>query len=88
MEASAKTAEGLRSRLFDALDGLIDGTVPVEKIESICYVSEQIIKTAKIELETMIEVSKIKNEEHARIGQATEMISSVLNDLDVLDVED
>lgn len=44
------TAEGLRNRLFNALDGLIDGTLELKTVEGICYVSEQIIKTAQTEI--------------------------------------
>ena len=54
----SKTAEGLRDRLFDALDGLIDGTVDTKKVESICYISEQIIKTAQTELEVYREQTR------------------------------
>lgn len=51
----SKTAEGLRDRLFDALDGLIEKRIEAKEVESICYISEQIIKTAQTELEITME---------------------------------
>ncbi len=46
-----KTAEGLRNRLFDALDAFVDKKISTKEIEGVCYLSEQILKTANIELE-------------------------------------
>ena len=60
---SEKTADGLRSRLFDALDGLIEKKISSQEVEGICYLSEQIIKTANIELELMRETNKDKEAE-------------------------
>lgn len=60
---STKTADGLRSRLFDALDGLIDKKISSSEVESICYLSEQIIKTANVELDLMREANKDKEAE-------------------------
>ena len=39
---SNKTAEGLRDRLFDTLDALIDKKIGKNEVESICYVNHQI----------------------------------------------
>lgn len=55
---SNKTAEGLRDRLFDTLDALIDKKIGKNEVESICYVSEQILKTAHIELEIAREAQR------------------------------
>jgi len=60
---SNKTADGLRERLFDALDAVIEKRIKKEDVESICYVSEQIIKTANVELEIMREQANLKREE-------------------------
>lgn len=54
-----KTAEGLRDRLFDALDAVIDKKLGKDEIESICYVSEQILKTARHELEVFQESARV-----------------------------
>ena len=87
MEVTTKTAEGLRDRLFDALDGIIDGSMSIEKVESVCFVSEQIIKTAKIELETMIEVNKIRKEDDERMQNATAQLAQTINDIEIYDAE-
>ena len=54
---SNKTAEGLRDRLFNALDGLIEKRIETKEVEAICYLSEQIIKTAQTELEISREMN-------------------------------
>lgn len=53
-----KTAEGLRSRLFDMLDLIIDKKISPKEVESACFMSEQIIKTARVELEIMQEYNR------------------------------
>ena len=60
---STKTADGLRSRLLDALDSLIEKKMSPQEVESICYLSEQIIKTANVELDLMRESNKEKKNE-------------------------
>lgn len=55
---SNKTAEGLRDRLFNALDGLIEKRIETKEVEAICYLSEQIIKTAQTELEISREMNR------------------------------
>lgn len=59
-----KTSEGLRDRLFDTLDALIEKRIGKSEVEAVCYVSEQIIKTAQIELEVAREINR--NEELKR----------------------
>ncbi len=54
-----KTADGLRSRLFDALDGLIEGKVSTEEVSNICFISEQILNSAQLEFD--IEIEREKN---------------------------
>jgi len=53
-----KTSAGLRDRLFDSLDLFIEKKITSKEIEGICYLSEQIIKTANIELEVLREENK------------------------------
>lgn len=55
---SNKTAEGLRDRLFDTLDALIEKKIGKSEVESVCYISEQILKTAQIEIEIAREAQK------------------------------
>ena len=58
MTKNNSTAEGLRDILFNALNMVISKEISSKEVESICYVSEQIIKTAKVELETYQETAK------------------------------
>jgi hypothetical protein len=58
-----RTSEGLRDRLFTALDLFIDKKVTSKEIEGICYLSEQIIKTANVELEFQKEINEEKRNE-------------------------
>lgn len=43
--------DALRSHLFDALKGLKDGTVAIEKAKAISDVAQTIINTAKVEVD-------------------------------------
>jgi len=58
-----RTADGLRERLFEALDLFIDKKITSQEIEGICYLSEQIIKTANVELEFQKEFNEEKRNE-------------------------
>lgn len=60
---SNRTADGLRDRLFDTLDALIEKKIGKNEVESVCYISEQIIKTAQIELEFSREFNNSKERE-------------------------
>ena len=53
-----KTADGLRNRLFDTLDSLIDGKIDSEKVSGVCFISEQILKSAQLEFDIEIEREK------------------------------
>ena len=55
-----KTSEGLRERLFEALDLFIDKKITGKEVEGICYLSEQILKTANTELEFQKEMNEVK----------------------------
>jgi len=58
-----RTSQGLRDRLFTALDLFIDKKVTSKEIEGICYLSEQIIKTANVELEFQKTINEEKRNE-------------------------
>jgi len=51
------TSKGLRDRLFNSLDKFIAKEISSKEIEGICYLSEQIIKTANVELEFQREIN-------------------------------
>ncbi len=48
---SSKTIEDLRARLFDAIDGVKAGTMPIETARVIGDLSQTIVNTAKVECE-------------------------------------
>ena len=88
----SKTAEGLRDRLFDTLDALIEKRITAKEVEGICYVSEQIIKTANTELELIREQNRfneykmqheitMKREER----DAIKMLSKTIDSMEVID---
>ena len=52
------TAEGLREILFDALNRVINKEITPKEVESVCFISEQMIKTARVELEIYQEGNK------------------------------
>lgn len=79
MENNNKTAEGLRDRLFDALDGIINNTIDTQTVESICFVSEQIIKTAKVELEIAVKNHEMYLEKKDREDQAVALLAQTID---------
>ncbi len=60
---TTQTAEGLRNRLFESLDLFMANKITSKEIEGICYLSEQILKTANIELEFQRELNEVQRSE-------------------------
>lgn len=88
-----KTAEGLRDRLFDALDRVINKEISQKEVESVCFVSEQIIKTARVELETLQEAHKekenVRQHQLRMVREQQESVALLENVMDnVLDIEE
>ena len=50
-ERQAQSSAGLRERLFATLDAVIAGEVGKDEVEAVCYVSQEILKSAKVDLE-------------------------------------
>jgi DNA polymerase III delta prime subunit len=50
-ERQAQSSSGLRDRLFSTLDAVIAGDIDKEQVEAVCYVSQEILKSAKVDLE-------------------------------------
>ncbi|MFM1991306.1 MAG: hypothetical protein RJA99_4263 [Pseudomonadota bacterium] len=48
---SKKTVDDLREHLFATLEGLRDGTMPVDKARAISEVAQTIINSARVEVE-------------------------------------
>ena len=50
-ERQAQSSAGLRDRLFTTLDAVIAGDIDKEQVEAVCYVSQEILKSARVDLE-------------------------------------
>lgn len=86
----SKTAEGLRSRLFDVLDGLLDKSITTKEVEAFCYASEQIMNVARHELDMAKERnSAIDKERQFQLTMKREEANSIqaLGDI-VADIEE
>ena len=85
-----KTADGLRHRLFDTLDALIEGKIKPSTVENICMVSDQILNSAKLELEIELarESTIRETREFERLASERAMLKleDTIQNLEVLDV--
>ena len=50
-ERQAQSSAGLRDRLFATLDAVIAGDIQKEQVEAVCFISQEILKSAKVDLE-------------------------------------
>lgn len=86
-----KTPDGLRDRLFSTLDALIRKEISPKEVESVCYISEQIIKTGQLELDfikTQEEITRsereynleLRREEQKAVAMLTETIEAVTDE--------
>jgi hypothetical protein len=57
-----KTADGLRSKLFDTLDALIQDKISLETVEAVCAISDKIIASSKVELDIFRERERVAKE--------------------------
>ena len=78
-----KTLDGLRSRLYDTLDEVIKGTVKGPQVECICAVSEQIIKSAKLEVDTLLRLDENKRTEQREMREAANKLKGVIDAIEV-----
>lgn len=82
-----KTADGLRDRLFDTLDNLIEDKIDVKVVESICVVSEQILKSARLEFEIELEIERVTKEKREFDREEKRLLKEATAKLlDVIDV--
>ncbi len=75
------TLDGLRSRLYDTLDEVIKGNVKGDQVECICAVSEQIIKSAKLEVDTLLRLDENKRIERREAKEAANKLKGVIDGL-------
>ena len=77
-----KTLDGLRSRLYDTLDEVIKGNIQSSQVECICAVSEQIITSAKLEVDTMMRLAEHNRLEESRSIDAANRLKDVIMEIE------
>ncbi len=78
-----KTLDGLRSRLYDTLDEVIKGTVKSDQVECICAISEQIVKSAKLEVDTLIRLDENKRTERREAKEQASKLKGVIDAIQI-----
>ena len=83
------TAEGLRKILFDTLNRVIDKEISSKEVESVCFISEQMIKTARVELEIFQEQNKeaenIRQHQLRMAKEGSENIKMIRDTIELVD---
>lgn len=79
IERQNKTADGLRSRLFDMLDKVIDGKAKSAEVAEVCLLSQEILDTARLELDTAKERARMIIEERDSMSKATAMLTNTVS---------
>ncbi len=89
-----KTADGLRNSLFDCLDAVINKKISSKEVECVCAISEQIINSAKFELQIELEKERIVKEkrdfekqERIEIAESTKQLAYIANSIDATIME-
>ena len=77
-----KTLDGLRDRLYGTLDAIIADKIPTKNVDCICAISEQIINSAKLEIDTML---RIKADNEKTNIAAQERLTEVIESIPTLD---
>lgn len=87
-----KTSSGLRDRLFATLDGVIAGKVEKEQVEAIVFLSQEILKSAKVDLEFEAKAQerlqlqfKIEQERRESVNMITNIIDDIGDEDEKLD---
>ena len=81
MVRQEKTLDGLRSRLYDMLDGVIAGKVKSDQVECACAISEQIVKSAKLEVDTLLRLGEEKRTERISVNQNIGKLNNVIDSI-------
>ncbi len=82
MEIIKHNNKTLKDVLFDTLSKILDGSADAEMVEQICYVSEQMIKDDKnnIEIEKARMFMEIERQE--RLNNATESLVQIIDSVE------
>ena len=60
VETQINTSSGLRDKLFETLDKLIEGKINLDYVEGVVAVSEQIITSARLDFEVAVKHQEYK----------------------------
>ena len=75
----SNTPSGLRDRLFNTLDGVIAGTVNKEQVEAVCHISQEILKSASVELDYQNVAMKHKELDHRMKQESIVLLEAVID---------
>lgn len=84
-DRQAQSSAGLRERLFETLDAVIRGDIDKEQVEAVCFVSQEILKSAKVDLEfEAMAQDKIKlmHKLEQEKNEGILMLGNVIGDID------
>jgi len=75
LPATKRTSAGLRTILFDELDGLRNGTITSTRANAVAKIAMTIVETVRMEVDVMRWASKAKSEtDTARLGEPLELV--------------
>ena len=83
-ERQSTSNAGLRDRLFATLDAVIDGEVGKEQVEAVCFISEQIQKSGKLDLEfenAAQERLKLESRLEREKGESIKMLTEIIEEV-------
>ena len=78
-----KTLDGLRERLYNTLDQVILGKIKSDQVECICAISEQIVNSAQLEVDTIIKLQHERRIEEDRRDRGVARLGKVIDSLQV-----
>ena len=87
-QRQAQSSAGLRDRLFATLDAVIAGEVDKEQVEAVCYVSQEILKSAKVDLEFEAmaqERLKLQHKIEQERGESMRLLSNIIEECDEIE---
>ena len=89
-ERQAQSSAGLRDRLFATLDAVIAGEVGKDEVEAVCFVSQEILKSAKVDLEFEAmaqEKLKLLHKIEKEKGESVALLGNLIEDSMEAEVE-
>lgn len=79
IKRTEKTADGLRSKLFDVLDALIEDRITIDQVEAVCAVSDQITNSARTELEVQVKMEELLHIKEDRLNRAVTLLTHTID---------